>query len=260
MTETQQSGYTLVQQGGLNATCTNVSTPTPPSRPPTAGPSGSRSTPPTTAAISCTVYNQAPNPPATVQVDKQWIVNGATFANGAQPPGLSAQPTLNGATRPFGVGGPRVHPGPAGRRSTRRSRTHLPLCTVTSQTAHPGQRDAPVDAALPFSATLLAGANTYTITNVVTCTSSLQLTKTVVGGTAAADGVEPAGDRARAGRWPARTARPASPANVTAGVIYPLAESGGNPNYVQDLASGRRPDPRLDRQLDLRRRSTPPAS
>ena len=43
---------------------------------------------------------------------------------------------------------------------------------------------ATVNAALPYNATLLAGANTYTITNVVTCTSSLQLTKTVVGGTA----------------------------------------------------------------------------
>ena len=53
-------------------------------------------------AISCTVYNQAPNPPATIQVNKQWTVNGVTFADGNQPTGLSAQPTLNGTPALFG--------------------------------------------------------------------------------------------------------------------------------------------------------------
>ena len=57
---------------------------------------------PSTQAISCVVYNQAPFPPATVQVDKQWVVNGVTYANGTQPPGLSAQLTLDGTPAGFG--------------------------------------------------------------------------------------------------------------------------------------------------------------
>ena len=79
----------------------------------------------------------------------------------------------------------------------------------------------------------MGGANTYTITNVVTCTSSLQLVKSVVGGNAlptewTLTAIAPTG--ALAGP----TGATGVTGNVTPGVVYALAESGGNPNYVQD--------------------------
>ncbi len=105
-----------------------------------------------------------------------------TTPDGQQPPGLSAQLSIAGVNHPFGV----VVGGFTSGQTVALNETvtnTLPLCTVTSQRVTLAN-GATVSATLPYSATLLAGANTYTITNVVTCTSSLQLTKTVVGGTA----------------------------------------------------------------------------
>jgi fimbrial isopeptide formation D2 family protein len=232
VTETQQAGYTLFPQGTSNATCLNISTGL--SVPTTnSGALGFQLTAAIDAPISCTVYNQAPAPPATVQVDKVWNVNGTLFPNLTQPTGLVSQPTINGNTGVFGVVVPGFTQGePVAISET--PPTLLPLCTLTGSTVTLANGTT-VNAGLPFNATLVAGANTYTITNVITCTSNLQLTKTVVGGTALPtawnlQAIAPNGALVGPSGTTGVTA------NVTPGVVYALAESGGDLNYVQDLA------------------------
>jgi hypothetical protein len=39
---------------------------------------------------SCTIYNQATIEPATIRVDKTWVINGTSYADGQQPTGFSS--------------------------------------------------------------------------------------------------------------------------------------------------------------------------
>ena len=74
VTETQQTGYTVVLNGGRNATCTRLDTgATAPGY--VNGPSPEQFTVTGSSAypVSCIVYNRAPNPQATLLVDKQWV-------------------------------------------------------------------------------------------------------------------------------------------------------------------------------------------
>ena len=90
---------------------------------------------------------------------------------------------------------------------------------------------APVDAALPFNATLAAGTNSYTITNRVTCVSRLTLEKSVQGSVPATAWTLTA--TAPAGSLPGPSGTSGVTAFVTAGSRYVLSESGGDPRYVQ---------------------------
>ena len=75
-------------------------TPEPPSRSPTPVRSASRSPLTSPSAVTCTVYNRAPNPPASIVVNKQWAITDTTsgvtttFADGTQPSDLQAALTL----------------------------------------------------------------------------------------------------------------------------------------------------------------------
>ncbi|MBM9467668.1 DUF7927 domain-containing protein [Nakamurella leprariae] len=223
VTETQQAGYSLVSQGGANAVCTNLAsgTPVPVTN---AGPTGFTVAADTTAPISCVVVNQAPTPQAAVQVEKQWVVDGVAYSDGAQPAGLVASPTVNGAPATFGAP---VSGFTAGDTVTiDEVATVLPGCTVISATV------TAAGTSLPATITLPGGLTTVSLTNTVSCDSSLTLTKEVAIGDA-----DPAGWVLTAtgpdGSLTGPTGGTGVTAQVTAGEPYTLTETGGDPRYVQ---------------------------
>ncbi|MEV7964000.1 isopeptide-forming domain-containing fimbrial protein [Oerskovia paurometabola] len=234
--ETQQPGFTLQQVDGANAVCTDIVT----GDTVTATNSGATGfTVPVdpTTAVTCTVYNRAPNPVASLTLSKQWVVNGQTYADGAQPEGLSASASIAGTPQAWGVPRTGLQAGqtPAIGESTT---VVLTQCTLvgTAVTAFNGTE---ISETLPYSPTLGVGSNTATVTNTVTCTSRLTLAKTVQGGDGdddpaptdwTLDAVAPSG--ALAGPSGV-TGSPEATAEVTPRVVYPLNESGGDLNYVQ---------------------------
>ena len=102
VTETQQAGYTLVQQGGLNATCRRLDTNAAVTVT-NSGANGFLVTAATAFPVSCTVYNRAPSPAATVVVNKKWLINGQSFDEGTQPSGFAAALTIGGVAQGWGV-------------------------------------------------------------------------------------------------------------------------------------------------------------
>ena len=185
---------------------------------------------------SCVVYNRAPQPPATVQVAKTWIVNGVAFPDGSQPADLAAALQLEGADWPWSTVQTGYNAGDVVAISETTSISPASLCTVTSQRVTLANGTT-VDLALPYNATLAAGANAYQITNTVNCPSRLTLVKNVLNG--------PAADSA----WTLTAVAPAGalvgPAGVTGVtapvtplVTYPLTESAGDARYVQQVGTG----------------------
>lgn len=239
--ETQKSGYTLAQQGGKNAVCKRVDTGASVTSS-NSGDLGFTVTANREYPISCTVYNQAPNTQATVSVAKKWVVNGTEYANGDQPDDLSAVPTLDGATKSFGTTYTGYTKGDSvaiGEKLT----NGLTQCTVDAQKLTEANGST-VSQNLPRTVTLAGGDNRYTLTNTLTCKSTLTLTKKVEGGSAqpsawTLDAVAPS--EALAGPHGATGSSAASDVDVTPGVTYPLAESSGPLEYVQKVAPGAEP-------------------
>ena len=232
LTETQQAGYTLQQVGGFNAVCTRVDTGA--SVPVTnSGATGFTVDAANTFPVSCTVYNRTPNPSAQVVLNKTWVVNGITYAEGTQPPGLVAAGTIDGTNQPWGV--PRAGFTAGDSVALNESLSTPPTqCTLDSSRLT-SANGTTVDLALPSNQTLASGLNTYGITNVLTCPTKLTLTKAVRFGDAAPtlwtlDAVAPAG----AAPGPNGISGSAgATAPVTPAVTYPLAESGGPLQYAQ---------------------------
>lgn len=130
--------------------------------------------------VTCAYTNT--NTPATVVVEKKWIVDGIAYDNGEQPAGISAALTLTG-------------PGTAGATAQEwdKERTrYFAGNTVTiaeTTTFEPGMKcelrssaitpanGTTTSSTVPYSAVLVAGANSYTITNTVKCTTVLTLLK-----------------------------------------------------------------------------------
>lgn len=185
-------------------------------------------------AINC-VFTNDPQA-ATVAVEKTWVVNGTTYAQGSQPAGITAQASLTrdatvttpawGAVTSGYASGDRINVA-----ETTAFAASIPGCTVTSQRLTT-VNGTTTDAALPYTLTALTGANTVRITNTVTCATTLALTKRVVGGTAAANSwtlsALPATGAAQV------TGVTGVSGNVTPGTTLQLAESAGNAEYVQD--------------------------
>ena len=234
-TETLQAGYTLVQQATKNASCiardtagtaTNLTVTN-------VGALGFSVPASSEAAVTCLVYNQAPNPPADITVTKQWVVNGVTYDDGAQPSDLQASLTLNGTAQPWGV----TRTGfSAGNTVTVNETTTigLPLCTLVSRQVTLAN-GATVNAALPYSAVLAQGSNTYRVTNTVTCTSHLQLVKEINGGPASLNDWTLTA-LAPTGAIVGPTGTSGINADVTPGARYALSEVGNTTNsalYVQ---------------------------
>ncbi|MBD3942558.1 VWA domain-containing protein [Microbacterium sp. NEAU-LLC] len=226
ITEEDRAGYTPAPQGGKNAVCKNdldqpVTVTNVGALGFTANATGGR-------IVTCTVYNQAPNPKVDLKVEKKWVINGVPYDNGSQPIG-SAQLTLDGAAKNFGTNytydvGTSV--------AIAETVTQLPpFCTNTSTGTG------------SHTMTSTPNPNVITITNTVTCTTQLKLTKKVVGGSAdpttwTLTGTGPQGS------LPGPNAKsPTGLTNVTPGVIYTLAESGGDPRYTQEVVPGATPRP-----------------
>jgi len=165
--ETLQAGFTPFPVAGQNATCTANGAPITSTN---VGATGFTVTASAVDVVSCIVYNQAPLPVATLRVNKTWVVNGTTFANGQQQGALQAALTITGQTSPaFGtvIGG--YHEGDS---VTIGENISLGLLPPGCGTVVPsGDVGAHV---------LTAGANVFAITNTVTCTSTVTLFKRVV--------------------------------------------------------------------------------
>ncbi|QIK63401.1 DUF11 domain-containing protein [Leucobacter viscericola] len=244
LAESQQPGYTLVTQSGKRAVCTNIAT--------GAGvtvtndgvdPNAFSVDAPATAAISCRVYNRAPQPLASLVVDKTWVVNGVTYADGNQPIGIDAQLKLAGTNQAWGSPRTGLVVGSNVAISETTTFTGRDLCTLTDSKVTK-QNGTTVSLALPYNATI-AATNEYMITNTVTCNSELTLVKQVQGGNAdptswTLDAVAPGG--ALPGPNGA-SGSPGATALVTPNTSYPLAESGGSPLYTQSIITGGNPQP-----------------
>ena len=242
LNETQQSGYTLHTINGNNATCVRVDTGA------TVTSTNSGATGFTVQAasaypVSCTVYNKAPAPLATVVLNKNWVINGAApIPDGEQPSALVARGQLNGSTVPWGQiqSGFRQNDVVSVNETT--SLASTPLCTLVSSRLT-NANGTTVNTALPNNQTLREGANSYTITNTVTCDTKLRLTKTVDGGI----DPPPASDWTLTATAPAGLPGPSGQTgvngSVTAGATYTLSEDSPHPEYVQFVAPNATPRP-----------------
>ncbi|WP_148261209.1 DUF11 domain-containing protein [Conexibacter woesei] len=172
--ETQQAGYELVTQGGADAVCVDtekghavpvVDDDSVPGRP------AFRLDLAKKQKVTCVVYNRPVK--AEVTVEKQWVINDQTYGNGSRPAGFDAVLTLTGP----GDAGPTAQSWGIARGGYREGETVTidetiaiadPACTLDARRVTAANGVA-VDAALPYSAALARGANTFTVTNRITC-------------------------------------------------------------------------------------------
>lgn len=188
ISEQQQSGYTLVREGGKNAVCTkNGSTPVTVTN---VDPLGFSVPVGKSDIVTCTVYNKEPTPIASVEVDKLWIVNGQEYSDGAQPEALSAQLELDGTDQAWGEERGGLTAGGTIAIAEEFGDDIPALCEVVSQElTKPGDDGVSVDIsdAAYTTPALAPGLTSYLVTNTVECGSELVLIKDVTnshGGTA----------------------------------------------------------------------------
>ena len=128
---------------------------------------------------------------SSLEVDKYWVINGGTpVQEGSEPAhlGLGAQLTVNGGNQPWNTSITGFLQG-AGVTLNESVTFGNPLCDWAGEdhglvTEDNGQ--APANGSLPYSDILGGGSNHYTITNTVTCDSTLTLVKDVLNGPALA--------------------------------------------------------------------------
>ena len=188
--------------------------------------------------VTCTYTNT--NASATLVVAKKWIVDGVAYNNGQQPAGISAALALTGATAPeWGT----VYTGySAGNTATIAETTTIDptmACKVTDSQVTLANGTA-TSGKVPYTAVLRAGANTYTVTNTVECTTALTLLKFIDGSNG---GTLVPGDftlTAKPSTGPAlevtgaNTVAESNTKSVTAGLNYTLSESSDSkPAYLQ---------------------------
>jgi Mg-chelatase subunit ChlD len=255
--EEQQTGYTLVTQDEARAVCTRLDTGagvTVTNDP--ASSYGFSVDVPSTTGVACTVYNRAPSPQASVVLEKQWVINGASpVADGEQSSDFEATGLLSGpddttlTEQGWGVERTGYDAGDSVEIDETYSIADDLLCEVTGAriTAIGGQQtDYDLLGNVTHTITSLpAGQTVVQITNTVDCETKLTLRKRVAQGSA-----EPnewtltaiAPDGALTG--PTGTSGSLSDSDptsegedptdlITPGVTYQLAESGGPAEYLQ---------------------------
>ncbi|MFI2104219.1 hypothetical protein ACH436_13065 [Isoptericola sp. NPDC019693] len=269
VSEVQQDGYEIVPQAGANAVCTLRTSEQPDgitldvdNTVGEDGPGFSFSMGPG-SAVSCVIYNEAPTPRASLSVSKTWVVNGEPYAQGEQPPELTAELWLDPPDVPGGTGPitPGWAPNPPivfeqGAQVGLAEKVGFgsrDLCTLDSATVTAVNGDpvddpfpsAPRDPADPgappdvdfYPVTLTEPETTVEVTNSVTCPTLLTLTKTVLGGTTSprewtVTATGPAGSEPGVVTGQANT-EAVTEVEVDPEVPYTIAESGGAPWYVQ---------------------------
>ncbi|QEO10460.1 VWA domain-containing protein [Protaetiibacter larvae] len=154
--------------------------------------------------VSCTVYNQEPprSVPASVVVHKMWELHSAvgvsSLPDGAQPSGMSAALEITGPDADtltpqqwsvertgYNLVTPAAEsPANSVRIDEQATIEGMPGCTITDRNIRPGPAGPPgtdpVDPGVVHP--LVAGVNEWTITNVVSCASTLTLIKDVTNG------------------------------------------------------------------------------
>lgn len=239
LTETPQAGYALQPVDGANAVCTRIDTGA--TIPVDNTTNGFTVDATSDGSISCSVYNRAPDPRATVELHKRWVVNGVTVPDGQQPLGLTARGELNGDDLAFDQVQGGFRQGEQVSIDETTDTTALPLCTLGSARLTEANGTT-VDETLASVQTLRAGTNEYTITNTVTCTTRLRLDKTVRGGDADPTDWTLFATTRTGEPFPAGTTPVAH--DVTPNAVYTLSEDTPHPEYVQfrsadaDLAQG----------------------
>ncbi|WP_146197059.1 DUF11 domain-containing protein [Serinibacter arcticus] len=189
---------------------------------------------PRDAAVSCTVYNRAPDPGVDITVNKRWVVNGVEQPLNQMPSGTSSSLTvgLPSGTTPTPWGSTtRVPSGSAVTLTEARGfdAAAMPRCSWAGDPTLITGTGAPVTMGDDLSQSVTpTAATTYTIVNSLTCDTRLTLTKTVAGGglpatawTLTGGGLSGAGSVT---------------GSVTPGVAHPLAETStaaGASEYVQ---------------------------
>ena len=243
VTEIQQSGYTLQPVGGQNAVCMRADT----GEAVAVTNNGELGfTAPASSLFPVTLHRLQPRS------------QSPRLGRGQQEVGRQRDylPQWHTARRPAGGPQHRRQCAALGRRADRVQQgdsvvlnetftNNLPLCTVDSRlvTSANGTVVPPASGGLPYTAVLQSGVNTFTVTNTVTCQTRLTLHKTVANGPAAAYRLGPLRNRAdRSGARPRRQV-PESTALVTPNARYALAESGGDPRYVQRAGPNASPIP-----------------
>ena len=225
LTETLQTGFTLHQVSGQNATCTD-STNTPVTVT-NSGTLGFTVDALADDAITCIVYNQAQVPPAEVRVTKTWDIDGTSFVDGTQPTDFQTRLSLTG----------QVDPEFATTYSGYQQGDSVTVGeTVDTDLFPPGCTNVPGGDL--GTHTLAADLNTFAITNTVTCVTTLKLLKNVINQfgppadpnlwtlTAAADD----GSQTFDGMTGVKE-------DITSVLLYNLSESDV-PGYQQEIVSG----------------------
>lgn len=193
--------------------------------------------------VNCAYTNT--NTAATIVVTKKWIVDGIAYDNGRQPAGISAALTLTGpgsagaSAQPWGT----VRSGYSAGNSVSIDETTTFASQLTCRLTDKKvtlANGATATADLPHAAVLAAGANSYTITNTVECTTQLTLLKFI---DASNGGTLVPGDFTLSATPDTGTALHVSGANtvsaantgpVTAGMNYTLSEASAlKPAYLQ---------------------------
>jgi uncharacterized repeat protein (TIGR01451 family) len=178
---------------------------------------------------TCTFVNSRA---ASLVVDKVWKVNGVDYPNGQQPASLqlSAQLTINGTNQGWGVARTDFL---AGDSATLDESTTIgnTLCSLDGS-AVTLANGSPISVALPYNTGPLAGgANSYTITNTVTCVAQVTLVKSVLNGPTAASAWTLSANDGGSGADLSGSTGVSGP--IKADTAYTLAENNADPRYDQ---------------------------
>ncbi|WP_396668857.1 VWA domain-containing protein [Microbacterium sp. R86528] len=225
ITEEDRTGYSLVQQNGKNAVCENdrgnaVSVTND-------GAFGFKADATGGQIVTCTVYNQAPNPQVKLQVVKKWVINGENYDNDdSSRPFGSATLKLDGSNAVFG--------------NQYTYNTGDTVAITETVTGLPAFCTNVATGTGPHTMTVDPNPNVVTITNTVTCTTQLQLSKKVLGDASPSSWTLTGTGPESALSGPTGSA-PTSLTDVTPGARYVLAENGGSPLYTQEVVDGANP-------------------
>ncbi|WP_431931646.1 VWA domain-containing protein [Micromonospora sp. RP3T] len=219
--ETPQAGYSLVQQDGVNATCTASGQPVLVAN---NGEFGFSVNALANDAVACVMINQAEPQPATVVVNKTWVVNGQSVPDPQQDVSIQAALVLPGVDQPaWGVAYSSFQAGQSV--VIDETITALPPGCTNTASGDLGEQ------------TLAAGTNTYQITNTVTCETKLILAKSVQNPYGPPAPPATAWDLTAYGPngFTVKSGDPAHP--VVEGAVYSLGESTV-PGFTQTVVPG----------------------